>query len=83
MSRVTQEMIDQTNEIAKLLANREGYTTPVKHDFREPPEGQHPFERHCWYSACEIQELLTGVCILEMTGGLQPDDYRANDLNGY
>lgn len=59
MARTAQEIVDQTNEIARIIYARRGYQTPVGTEFHTETINRHPHETQCWEAACEIQELLT------------------------
>lgn len=59
MCRTDQEIVDQTNEIARIIYASRGYTVPVGFEFHTETINRHPYERACWQAACEIQDLLT------------------------
>ena len=61
MARTAQEIVDQTNEIARIIYKGMGYTSPEGFEFHTETINRHPHEENCWASACEIQELMTGT----------------------
>jgi len=60
--RTDQEIVEQTNEIARQMYLIRGYQIPSKHKFYEFDRlNFHPHERECWDMACIAQEILTGT----------------------
>lgn len=57
MSRTSQEIVDQTLEIARIIYRHRGYVVPEGFKFYE---SKHPHELQAWSAACEIQEMMTG-----------------------
>ncbi len=57
--RTAQEIVDQTNEIARIIYASRGYTVPTGTEFHTETINRHPHERSCWAAACEIQNLMT------------------------
>ena len=57
--RTAQEIIDQTNEIARIIYDSMGYTVPKGTEFHTDTINRHPHETNCWNAACEIQLLMT------------------------
>ncbi len=57
--RTAKEILDQTNEIARIIYASRGYTVPAGTEFHTETINRHPYERSCWVAACEIQELMT------------------------
>lgn len=54
--RTPQEIVDQTNELARALYRLRGYVRPRKFRF---DKATHPQEVEAWNGACEAQRLLT------------------------
>jgi hypothetical protein len=54
--RTDQEVVDQTNELARILYATKGHAVPVGYQFEN---ATHPDEEAAWYGACEAQRLLT------------------------
>ena len=57
--RTSQEIVDQTNAIARIIYKQMGYVAPQGYEFHGETINRHPHERQCWRSACLIQELMT------------------------
>lgn len=56
--RTDQEIIQQTNELARILYRLRGYVVNEGYRF---DKATHPHEREAWQGACEAQILLTGT----------------------
>jgi hypothetical protein len=54
--RTDQQIVDQTNALARELYRLRGYTVPRGYRF---DKATHPHEREAWRGACIAQELLT------------------------
>lgn len=54
--RTPQEIVDQTNELARELYRRRGYLHPPGYRF---DKATHPHEVEAWNGACEAQRFLT------------------------
>jgi hypothetical protein len=54
--RTAQEIINQTNELARELYRLRGYVRPRGYRF---DKATHPHEVQAWQGACEAQRLLT------------------------
>lgn len=60
MGRTDQEIVDQTNEVARIIYASRGYSVPEGYAFHDSDRvNYHPHEAQCWQAACEIQVLLT------------------------
>ena len=59
MSRTSQEIVDQTNAIARIIYRQMGYEAPSDFRFYTEIPNRHPQETQRWKSACLIQELMT------------------------
>ena len=59
--RTDQQIIDQTNEMARIIYYHMGYSVPAGTEFHSETTNRHPHERNCWDAACEIQMLLTNT----------------------
>lgn len=57
--RTNQEILQQTNELARVFYRLLGYVVPEGHRFDQGRGTAHPQERLCWQMACEAQLLLT------------------------
>jgi len=57
--RTAQEIIDQTNHLARQFYAMRGYEVPEDFRFDTETENRHPDERACWAMACAAQLLLT------------------------
>lgn len=56
--RTDQEIIQQTNELARILYRLRGYVVNEGYRF---DKATHPHEVEAWQGACEAQILLTGT----------------------
>ncbi len=56
MSRTDEQIVEQTNELARVLYRIRGYEVPEGYRF---DRATHPHEREAWAGACEAQRLLT------------------------
>lgn len=56
MPRTAQEIVDETNSLARQFYARLGYQTPVGYQFHE---SNHPTEVCMWDMACMAQEMFT------------------------
>jgi hypothetical protein len=54
--RTDQEIIDQTNRLARAFYNLQGYQVPEGYEFNR---ASHPNERALWHMACAAQFELT------------------------
>ena len=61
MARTAQEIVDQTNAIARIIYASRGYSTSTGTEFHAETINRHPYEVQCWKAACEIQELMTNT----------------------
>ena len=69
--RTDQEIVDQTNEIARILyRNLFGCEVPKGTEFQTETPNRHPHETACWISACEIQELMTQTDVNDALDGI-------------
>lgn len=59
MPRTDQQIVEQTNEIARIIYAFMGYNVPQGTEFHTETINRHPQERQCWQAACEIQRLMT------------------------
>lgn len=59
--RTAQEIIDQTNAVARVIYAHWGYQTPEGTEFHTETINRHPHETLCWEAACDIQELMTAT----------------------
>jgi hypothetical protein len=57
--RTAQEIVDETNEVARRIYKAMGYVVPEGTDFHTEKPNRHPQEVMCWELACDIQGLLT------------------------
>lgn len=73
MSRTAQEIIDQTNEIARIIYESRGYHVPAGYEFHTETRERHPHERQCWWAACQIQELMTQTEVMAALDELEED----------
>lgn len=55
-NRTDQEVVDQTNELARILYRNRGYAVEEGYRF---DRATHPHEKEAWKSACDAQRLLT------------------------
>ena len=58
VARTDQQIVDQTNELAKALYALRGYTVRDGYRF---DKATHPHEVEAWQGACHAQILLTGT----------------------
>jgi hypothetical protein len=65
--RSDQEILDQTNALARTLYGLRGYVTPLGHRF---DAASHPHEVEAWRGACEAQILLTDTDPLDAIEGI-------------
>ncbi|MCF6459081.1 hypothetical protein [Pseudoalteromonas sp. MMG024] len=63
--RTAQQIVDQTNEIARIIYASRGYHVPEGTEFHTETVNRHPYETQCWEAACEIQELMTQTDVLD------------------
>lgn len=56
MSRTNQEIVDQTNAIARIIYSHDGYEVPNGYRF---DKATHPQETSAWSAACDIQLYMT------------------------
>ncbi len=56
--RTDQQIVDQTNELARRLYAIRGYETMPGYRF---DQATHPHEQEAWEGACEAQRMLTGT----------------------
>lgn len=54
--RTDREIVNQTNDLARVLYRLRGYTVPIGYKFEL---ATHPHEREAWEGACEAQIILT------------------------
>jgi hypothetical protein len=54
--RTAQEIVDQTNALARELYSMRGYVVPEGYRF---DRATHPHEMEAWSGACEAQRMLT------------------------
>ena len=57
--RTSQEIIDETNEIARIIYLSRGYEVSKGFEFHTETKNRHPHEEQCWLAACMIQLLMT------------------------
>lgn len=58
--RTPQEILDQTNELAREFYRIRGYQVDEGYKFHE---ATHPHEVQAWYMACAAQSLLTSTSL--------------------
>jgi hypothetical protein len=73
MARTAQEIVDQTNEIARIIYTNMGYRTPKGTEFHTEKINRHPNETLCWNAACEIQELMTHTDVNDALSELEDE----------
>lgn len=73
--RTAQQIVDQTNELARLLASVAGWRSPIGHKFHE---GISAREKTLWEQACEAQRLLTNTCPNDALSDIEED---ASDIS--
>jgi len=54
--RTNQQIVDQTNALARAFYRSRGYVVPEGYRF---DEAHHPDEQNCWFMACIAQLKLT------------------------
>ena len=61
MTRTAKQIVDQTNKIAKIIAESQGWVVSEGFDFHRFESRAKIMSRqeNCWDAACKIQELLT------------------------
>lgn len=59
--RSDQDIVDQTNAIARIIYAAQGYVMPEGFEFHTETINRHPHEEACWLAACQIQELMTST----------------------
>ncbi len=59
--RSDEQIINQTNAIARIIYSGMGYTVSDEFKFYTETKNRHPHEVNCWNSACKIQELMTST----------------------
>ena len=57
--RSSQEIVDQTNEISRIIYASRGYVVKDGFKFYGDSVNRHPHEESCWDAACQIQLLMT------------------------
>jgi len=75
--RTAQQIVDQTNEIARIIYKSRGYSVPVGTEFQTETIDRHPYERDCWQAACEIQELMTQTEVYNALCDLEDEEENA------
>jgi phosphoheptose isomerase len=68
------QIVDQTNEIARIIYESRGYSTPEGTEFHTETINRHPHERQCWSAACLIQELMTQTDVMNALDELEDDE---------
>lgn len=63
--RTAKQIIDQTNEIARIIYASRGYEVPEGTEFHTETVNRHPHETQCWDAACEIQLLMTDTDVFD------------------
>ena len=71
--RTDQEIVDQTNSIARIIYANRGYKVPDSYEFHTETINRHPHERECWAAACEIQILMTDTDPEDAVRNLEED----------
>lgn len=69
--RTAQEIIDQTNELARKFYAAMSYAVPEGYRFDVERINTHPQERLCWRMACEAQLLLTETDVEDALGEIE------------
>ena len=72
--RSAQDIVNQTNEIARIIYKGRGYATKVGAVFHTETINRHPHERQCWQSACLIQELMTNTDVYDAIAELEDEE---------
>lgn len=75
--RTPQQIIDQTNEIARIIYESRGYKVPDGTVFHTETPNRHPYETSCWEAACRIQELMTQTDVMDVLIELEDDALEA------
>lgn len=70
-SRTNQEIIDQTNLLARQFYLLRGYEVPEGFRFDEQSEASHPHEIQAWQQACFAQEELTGTDVEDVLSDME------------
>lgn len=68
--RTDAEIVQQTEDLAALLANKFFQSTLLNGNFRD---SVHPRGAACWAAACEVQELLTGTDVQNALANLEEE----------
>lgn len=71
--RTAKQIVDQTNEIARIIYESRGYTVPVGFEFHTETVNRHPHERQCWSAACQIQDLLTETDVMNAVDEMEDE----------
>lgn len=71
--RTAEQIVDQTNEIARIIYESRGYTVPEGFVFHTETVNRHPHERQCWSAACLIQELMTQTDVMNALDELEEE----------
>lgn len=69
--RTAQEIVNQTNELARELYRLRGYVRPRNYRF---DKATHPQEVEAWNGACEAQRLLTDTDVDDALQELEGDE---------
>ncbi len=69
--RTPQEIVNQTNELARELYRLQGYVRPRGYRF---DKAKHPHEVQAWAGACEAQRLLTETDVDDALQELEGED---------
>ena len=69
--RTPEEIINQTNELARQFYALRGYVVPEGHRFDIERVNTHPDERLCWQQACIAQLMLTDTDIYDVLSELE------------
>lgn len=78
--RTDREIVDQTNEIARIIYASRGYVVPEGTEFHTETTNRHPYESDCWHAACDIQDLMTGTDVESAVDNLIDDEIQAGEL---
>jgi len=81
MARTAQQIVDQTNAIARIIYKGMGYQSPDDFVFHTETINRHPYERNCWQSACEIQELMTETDVSDVLDELEDEQLQDTTKN--
>ena len=72
--RTPEQIIAQTNELARQIYALRGYRVGEDHKFYEfSRQNYHPHERFAWDCACAAQDLLTGTEVRDAFAELDID----------